>query len=200
MKLLLSTLPEGARELIASQEAEIARLRAENERLFEECQSSSLSGAAIVAIRELLNAHNVPQAAFIDDHVGNAIAQRNAAEAQAAACVGALKRTLVHLVAAHSLLKDGGKSAAISDKGFAVMLADYKRSIDFGRETLATLPARAKGMAEVVEEQANDPGLWFVAKTAPEAYLQQALRRLHEIIEGRSQKECALAALNEVKP
>ena len=37
---------------------------------------------------------------------------------------------------------------------------------------------------EVVAEQAEDEGLWFVARTAPEAYLQQELRRLHAAIEG----------------
>ncbi len=35
----------------------------------------------------------------------------------------------------------------------------------------------------VVNEQANDECLWFVAQTAPEAYLQQELRRLHRVIE-----------------
>jgi hypothetical protein len=35
----------------------------------------------------------------------------------------------------------------------------------------------------IVDEQANDEGLWFMAETAPEAYLQQALRRLHAAIE-----------------
>ncbi len=34
-----------------------------------------------------------------------------------------------------------------------------------------------------VEEQAKDEGLWFGATTAPEAYLQQKLRELHEVIE-----------------
>lgn len=36
----------------------------------------------------------------------------------------------------------------------------------------------------VVEEQAEDEGLWFVAQTAPEGYLQAALRRLHAAVEG----------------
>lgn len=31
--------------------------------------------------------------------------------------------------------------------------------------------------------QAEDPDLWFMAQTAPEAYLQQALRKLHAAIE-----------------
>ena len=38
----------------------------------------------------------------------------------------------------------------------------------------------------VVDNQAKDEGLWFVASTAPEAYLQQGLRRLHAAIEGGS--------------
>ncbi len=37
----------------------------------------------------------------------------------------------------------------------------------------------------LVEQQAKDAGLWFVAQTAPEAYLQQELRRLHAAIEAR---------------
>ena len=35
----------------------------------------------------------------------------------------------------------------------------------------------------VVSDQAEDEGLWFIARTAPEAYLQQELRRLHQVIE-----------------
>ncbi len=36
---------------------------------------------------------------------------------------------------------------------------------------------------ETVLEQAEDDGLWFNAKYASEAYLQQELRRLHTVIE-----------------
>ena len=35
----------------------------------------------------------------------------------------------------------------------------------------------------LVNEQAEDEGLWFEAVTAAEAYLQQELRRLHALIE-----------------
>lgn len=35
----------------------------------------------------------------------------------------------------------------------------------------------------IVEEQAEDEGLWFEAQTAGEAYLQEALRRLHAAVE-----------------
>lgn len=37
----------------------------------------------------------------------------------------------------------------------------------------------------LVEAQAKDESLWFDAQTAPEAYLQAALRRLHAAVEGR---------------
>ena len=56
------------------------------------------------------------------------------------------------------------------------------------------LPARALAEIERLEAaraladaQAEDEGLWFIARTAPEAYLQQELRKLH-------------AALEETKP
>lgn len=51
--------------------------------------------------------------------------------------------------------------------------------------------------AAIVDEQAEDDGLWFVAETAPEAYLQAALRRLHEAVEGKSARACALDALSQ---
>jgi len=37
---------------------------------------------------------------------------------------------------------------------------------------------------ELVRRQALDDGLWFVAETATEAYLQAALRELHRAVEG----------------
>lgn len=42
---------------------------------------------------------------------------------------------------------------------------------------------RIKAIRAVVNSQAKDQGLWFQAKTASEAYLQQELRRLHRVIE-----------------
>jgi hypothetical protein len=35
----------------------------------------------------------------------------------------------------------------------------------------------------VVNEQAEDDGLWFINVSITEAYLQQELRKLHEVIE-----------------
>ena len=35
----------------------------------------------------------------------------------------------------------------------------------------------------LVSEQAKDEGLWFIAETAPEGYLQKHLRHLHELVD-----------------
>ena len=43
--------------------------------------------------------------------------------------------------------------------------------------------ARLARTRALVDEQAEDEGLWFVAETAAEAYLQEALRRLHAEVE-----------------
>jgi len=56
-------------------------------------------------------------------------------------------------------------------------------------ETHADAPRLKELNAEllaVVNEQAEDDGLWFVAQYASEAYLQQELRRLHAIIEAKA--------------
>ncbi len=58
---------------------------------------------------------------------------------------------------------------------------------------LATELKAARGqidkVQEVVAKQAEDDGLWFIAQTAPEAYVQQELRRLHTEIEASTAKE-----------
>jgi hypothetical protein len=72
---------------------------------------------------------------------------------------------------------------------------DYERDA-FGKAVVAAvnaLPAlldeldklrayRAK-LRTFADEQANDDGLWFVAETASEAYLQAGLRKLTRLIE-----------------
>lgn len=50
----------------------------------------------------------------------------------------------------------------------------------------------------IVAEQAEDDGLWFIAQTAPEAYLQQELRRLHAVIENKSPEACAIETLSRL--
>ena len=48
---------------------------------------------------------------------------------------------------------------------------------------LSTLRALLAELRDLVDDQANDEGLWFLAATAPEAYLQQELRALHALCE-----------------
>ncbi len=48
-----------------------------------------------------------------------------------------------------------------------------------------TKDQRAEAL-RIVNEQAEDDGLWFEAQTASEAYLQQELRRLHAAVERAS--------------
>ena len=51
-------------------------------------------------------------------------------------------------------------------------------------------PLPADSVRWLVEEQAEDEGLWFIAQTAPEAYLQKALRELHAVIEDQQSAKC----------
>lgn len=46
---------------------------------------------------------------------------------------------------------------------------------------------RLRKIQKVVNEQAEDEGLWFYPESAPEAHLQRALRRLHAVIEGEEE-------------
>ena len=50
----------------------------------------------------------------------------------------------------------------------------------------------------VVEEQAKDEALWCYCDRISEAYIQQELRRLHEIIEGKPKEKAALKAMGVV--
>lgn len=67
-------------------------------------------------------------------------------------------------------------------------------------ESVLIMPEREvtdeQSIKAVVDEQANDEGLWFMPRTCAEDYLQRALRRLHEVIEGRTSAECAKALLD----
>lgn len=54
---------------------------------------------------------------------------------------------------------------------------------DEGIQELALLIVKETELRQIVDEQAEDEGLWFIARTAPEAYLQYELRRLHTAVE-----------------
>lgn len=61
---------------------------------------------------------------------------------------------------------------------------------------LLVLTEDRDAIRSIVNKQAEDEGLWFKAVTAPEAYLQQGLRRLHQAIEEK-EKGHAQAADDE---
>ena len=60
---------------------------------------------------------------------------------------------------------------------------EYNRAYELLFKEHGKLRAEAEGVRALTAQQAEDDGLWFEAKTAPEAYLQAALRRLHAVIE-----------------
>ena len=45
------------------------------------------------------------------------------------------------------------------------------------------MSAEFQNVLDTVAQQAEDEGLWFIAATAPEGYLQSELRRLHAAVE-----------------
>lgn len=45
------------------------------------------------------------------------------------------------------------------------------------------LESRLESLQALVDEQAEDAGLWFFAVTASETYLQHGLRKLHAAVE-----------------
>ena len=53
------------------------------------------------------------------------------------------------------------------------------------------LEASLRAIRDLVDEQANDEGLWFYAHTAPEGYLQAALRKLAQVIEENTPSSAA---------
>lgn len=70
-------------------------------------------------------------------------------------------------------------------------LDHFKMLADEWYSTAKKLEAKQDKARKVVEIQALDDGLWFEAQFLTEDYLQKALRRLHEAVEGRTQEECA---------
>ena len=64
-----------------------------------------------------------------------------------------------------------------------IKLKNTETALEYLRSKMHKLADRLATIQDIVNEQAEDEGLWFEAETAPEAYVQRELRRLHEIIE-----------------
>ena len=66
-------------------------------------------------------------------------------------------------------------------------IANLRADLAEARADLAEAEHRLEvalgGLRILVNRQAEDEGLWFITKTASEAYLQHALRTLHDAIE-----------------
>ena len=69
------------------------------------------------------------------------------------------------------------KDAALTRMWLAGWVEPYASAWEADRRRLEALVA-------AVNNQVEDEGLWFIAETAPEAYLQNALRLLHALVEG----------------
>lgn len=63
------------------------------------------------------------------------------------------------------------------------------------RQAFRTAKRTPETPRQVVDEQANDENLWFEPVHITEDILQKALRRLHEAVEGKTARECAIDAL-----
>jgi hypothetical protein len=75
---------------------------------------------------------------------------------------------------------------------------ETERALDVAADEIERLRAALELCSSIVEAQAKDEGLWFIAQTMPEAYLQKALRLLHATIEGKSM--IARTALEKNRP
>lgn len=74
-------------------------------------------------------------------------------------------------------------------------LDNYVNTIGRENVQLEASNERVRAARIIVDEQAGDDGLWFIAETCAEAYVQQALRRLHAAIEGKTPEQCAIETI-----
>lgn len=58
-----------------------------------------------------------------------------------------------------------------------------RQAVEDAANTIERMARSFSTLRESVNQQAEDHGLWFEARTAPERFLQQELRALHALIE-----------------
>jgi hypothetical protein len=74
-----------------------------------------------------------------------------------------------------------------------IQISHLRAQLTAAQAINAQRDARLVRAEQVAADQANDDGLWFIATSATEAYLQQELRKLHAAIEGTDDFGNALA-------
>ena len=85
-------------------------------------------------------------------------------------------------------------------KDMRIKIESFRKEWEAAHAADRAWEAKEKALRELVNQQAEDEGLWFDATTAPEAYLQQELRKLHVAIEGKSIGEAILNREQEKQP
>ena len=79
---------------------------------------------------------------------------------------------------------------AATEIGPAADISDCLKWAATAIESLSERAERAEAQLatarQLVSLQALNEGLWFTAQTAPEGYLQRALRALHALVEGEA--------------
>ena len=142
---------------VASRDAEVAKLKDDNEYLYVAAIERDQLRAKINVLREALSSaesaldesrdypvtYDEVITALITTPEQSLAAYRNkvieecAERIDFAELVGVLGNVTAHLIAAHSLLSSGGKKAVASDTIFKIMLQDYEKSFEAGRKALA---------------------------------------------------------------
>lgn len=141
-----SALPEEAADCIDAQAAEITALRAERDEAMQRYEANDgMDGAVCDAIRRMLNDQTVTKAAFIDDHVCNAIAERNQAREE----VASLRAERDALAA--RLAVPGEEAASMATRCTPEYAAGFWAGVEYGRH-------RPAGQhADVVQSDALSP-------------------------------------------
>jgi hypothetical protein len=103
--------------------------------------------------------------------------------------IGDLRRASTHV----HMYTDKAKAKLFSDA--AETIEALCEQIDGCVKVAADALRQHSACVAIVERQANDEALWFVIRTASEAYLQHALRELHSAVENKSPEDCAVATL-----
>jgi hypothetical protein len=73
----------------------------------------------------------------------------------------------------------GAQPAIMHDADIDELVRVLSALVDAAR---AAERQRWRAVRELVDRQGQDESLWFTARTAPEAYLQQELRALHTAV------------------